>query len=140
MLVRISPVKRTRRFRRVPCNHSGQFQIDGLGALRIGLNIEGNALALVQAAQACLLNGRNVNENVLATAFWSDETKSLGSVEKFHGSDRHLLSPEEILTTFRHLPTRCDWETIRSEVMLSASAAHARRVRIHNSALQVREA
>ena len=35
---------------------------------------------------------------------------------------------------------RCDWEAIRSEVKLSGPGAHLRRVRFHNSALQVTDA
>jgi hypothetical protein len=49
--------------------------------------------ALVEAAQASLLDSRDVHEDILAAVVRLNETKALGRVEPFHSTCRHVRTP-----------------------------------------------
>src|ERR1700753_3878356 len=56
------------------------LEVHGLGAALVGFDFEADLLALVQAAKARRLDGRDVHEHVLAAVFRRDETKTLRRV------------------------------------------------------------
>lgn len=65
------------------------LDINRLGAARVGLNIEGNLLTLGQLRHTCLLNRRNVNEDIFRTIFGGNEAEASRYVKKLHGTCRH---------------------------------------------------
>src|SRR5687767_2484777 len=69
----------------------GVLEVDraGLAAL-IALEVVGKALLLVERAHPGGLNGRHVDESVIAAGFIGDEAITLGVVEKLHCADRHI--------------------------------------------------
>ena len=69
--------------RRPSATVSHRLEIDGLGALGIGLDVERHLLALVQRAQARRFHGRDVDEHVLVAAVRRDEAKTLGGIKNF---------------------------------------------------------
>jgi hypothetical protein len=52
-----------------------------------------NVLAFVEGAQSGALNGRDVNEHILATALRLDKAIALGRVEPLHSACSHYQSP-----------------------------------------------
>src|SRR3954452_20632666 len=52
-----------------------------------------NVLAFVESAQSGALDGRDVNEHILATALRLDEAIALGRVEPLHSACSHYQSP-----------------------------------------------
>ena len=69
------------------------FQVDSLRSARIRLDVKRNALTFVEAAHSGALNGRGVDEHVLAAAFRRDEAEALLRVEKFNSSDSQVIAP-----------------------------------------------
>jgi hypothetical protein len=65
-------------------------EIDGLRAALIVLNLEVDLLTFGQGAHSSLLNGRHVNEHVLAAIVRRNETETTGGVEELYGTSRHL--------------------------------------------------
>src|SRR5215216_1814000 len=68
---------------------SGDCEIDGLRALEVGLDLEGDLLAFAERAQARLFDGADMDENVLAAVSRRDETKTLVGVEELYGTSDH---------------------------------------------------
>src|SRR5919112_467011 len=64
----------------------------GLAVALIGLELEGDLLALAQAADARALDGADMDEHVLAAAVRLDEAVALGLVEPLHRSRLHGTS------------------------------------------------
>jgi hypothetical protein len=57
-------------------------------------DVVGDLVALTEVIQASLLNGRDMDEHILAaTAIRRDETIPLGRVEPLHSTCRHVRSP-----------------------------------------------
>src|SRR5262245_24117596 len=71
----------------------GEFQVNGLGSARIRLDVERNALAFAQRADAGCFQRRRMDENVLAAAFRRNETKTFLRIEELHCSHGHRLIP-----------------------------------------------
>src|SRR3954470_6108310 len=69
-------------------DRSGRAQIDRFGALAhaVGLDVEGDLLAIDEGAQAGSLDRRDVDEHILGAAVRRDETEAFGRVEEFYGA------------------------------------------------------
>src|SRR5690349_18408346 len=67
-------------------------KIGGLGAALVGLDVELDLLAFVQAAQARRFHGRDMDKHVLAAIVGRDEAKTFCAVEEFYGATRHCRS------------------------------------------------
>ena len=63
-----------------------------LAAALIALQLEAQLLAFVQATEAGALDRRNVHEHVRAAVIRLDETETLGSIEPFDCTSRHIIS------------------------------------------------
>src|SRR5690606_20974220 len=61
-----------------------------LARATVALDFVGNLLVFVQAAQAGLLDGRDVDEDVLAAVIRLDEAVALGGVEPFYSAGSHF--------------------------------------------------
>ena len=66
-------------------------KIDCLRAALIVLHLEVDLLTFSQSAHSSLLDGGDVDEDVLATIIGSNETKTTGGVEEFYDTCRHYL-------------------------------------------------
>src|ERR1700730_18110266 len=55
--------------------------------------MERDLCAIRQAIQAGLLDGRNMDENVLAARIWRDKAVTLRRVEPLHSTARHVALP-----------------------------------------------
>ena len=55
----------------------------------IRLHLVGDLLTLIEGLHAGALDGRDVDEHVLATVIRLDEAEALGSVEPLNGADAH---------------------------------------------------
>src|SRR5262245_9594147 len=77
----------------IECGRLRRFQIDRLGTASIGFGVEANALAFVERPPSSALDGGDVHEHILATAFRRDESKALRGVEEFDRSGllRHAI-------------------------------------------------
>src|SRR5690606_18571580 len=81
-------------FRRIGMRGLESLQVHGgLLAVAAGLELVGDLLALAEGRQARPLDGRDVDESVLATADRLDKAKALGGVEEFHGAFSHSDDP-----------------------------------------------
>src|SRR5687768_13674870 len=56
----------------------------------VALDFVGNLLVFIEAAQARLFDGRDVDENVLAAVVRLDEAVALGAVEPFYSAGSHF--------------------------------------------------
>src|SRR5215217_666146 len=67
----------------------------GFLAVAADFDLIGHLVVFIQALQARTLNGRNMDEGILAAAFWRDEAEALGGVEEFNSAsnDSHARSP-----------------------------------------------
>src|SRR5690349_24716695 len=63
-----------------------------LGALGSLLDLELDALVLLEAAEAAALDLRKVHEDILRAVIWRDEAEALVAVEPLHSSLCHLLT------------------------------------------------
>jgi hypothetical protein len=54
------------------------------------LKIVGYLLILIERSHAGAFDGRNVHECVVAATFGYDETETLGGIEEFYFSNRHM--------------------------------------------------
>src|SRR5690606_27332943 len=61
-----------------------------LARATVALDFVGNLLVFVQAAQAGLLDSRDVDEDVLAAVIRLDEAVTLGGVEPFYSAGSHF--------------------------------------------------
>src|SRR5579871_4350865 len=68
-----------------------RFQIDGLAAARVRLDVEGDLVAFVERAHARRFDGRGMDEYVLAAAFRSDEAEAFCGVEELDCTDCHFI-------------------------------------------------
>src|SRR5579859_2091557 len=68
---------------------SDRFQVDGLRALGIWLDIERYALAFRKDAHAGGLDCGDVHKHVFGAAFGRHKAKSLACIEEFHCSGCH---------------------------------------------------
>jgi hypothetical protein len=60
----------------------------------VGNDVKRDLVAFAEVAQARLLDSRDMDEYILATAaIRRDEPKSLGRIEPFHRSCRHVRTP-----------------------------------------------
>ena len=74
---------------------SGDADVDGAhfaAVLRVGLDVEGDLLALLQRLEAVALDGGEVDENVVAAVIVGDEAEALGFVEPFDSTVIHKTS------------------------------------------------
>src|SRR5690606_32392405 len=65
-------------------------QVDSLGALQIGLDIDADLLPLIESAHARLFDSADMDKDVLAAIFRRDKAETLVHFEKLHGSRDHL--------------------------------------------------
>jgi hypothetical protein len=56
----------------------------------IGNDFVAHLGTLIEAAQSRFLNSRNVHEDVFAAVVWLDKSVTLGRVEPFHYTCRHV--------------------------------------------------
>src|ERR687895_2212211 len=107
----------------------------GLRTLRALARFEGDALVLLEGAEAVRLDGRVVDEDVRTVVVGGDEAEALLGVEPLDGALRHTCSPY----VKRTLPTVCrpgaarDHRRTKSGVPSNACEAHRHSPRtLHN--------
>jgi len=74
-------------------------------AVPAGLQLVGDFLAFGKSAQSRALDGRDMNERVLAAVFRLDEAEAFIDVEKFNGTGCHDLSFDSVdapISALRH--------------------------------------
>ena len=71
------------------CLRLSLLNIHCFGAARVRLNIEAHLLTLGQLRHTCLLDRRNVNEDILGAIFGGNEAEASRYVKKLHGTCRH---------------------------------------------------
>ena len=59
----------------------------------VGYNFVADFRAFIQAAQACPLNRRDVDEHVLAASVWLNKAIALGCVEPLYSTYCHVSLP-----------------------------------------------
>lgn len=67
---------------------SGGVQVDSLRTLAhaVGLNVEGDFLAIDEGAQAGSLDRGDVDEHILGAVVRRDEAEAFGGIEEFYGA------------------------------------------------------
>jgi hypothetical protein len=60
--------------------------------------VEIYGLPLIETSEPSALRRRDVNEDILAAVLRHDETVTLGRIEPFHGTCRHLSCSDRLLT------------------------------------------
>jgi hypothetical protein len=83
-------------------------EVDGLGAACVRLDVEGYALAFLEAAHARGFNRCRMDEYVLRAAFRGDKSKAFAGIEKLHCSDSHLIAPYASGVAFKPSLKRCE--------------------------------
>src|SRR5690606_15859124 len=74
-----------------------QLQVHSRGlAVTAALEVVADLLAFDEGADAGLLEGRHVDERVLAAIFRSNEAEALGRIEELYGSVDHLSVTFEV--------------------------------------------
>jgi hypothetical protein len=71
-------------------------KIDGSDfAVTSTLGFEVDLLAFAQRLKTCALNSRDVDEHVVSTFFWLNETVALLTIKPLHSPVRHQLPPKQ---------------------------------------------
>ena len=68
------------------------LQIDGLGASRIGFDVEAHCLALIEPRQAGLLDRGDMNKHIFRTVFGGNETEATSRIKKFYSTFSHYFA------------------------------------------------
>src|SRR5690242_11103741 len=80
---------------------SADLKVFGRFLAAIAHNFILDDLTLIKRAQACPLDGRNVNEHILAAALRLNESVAFGWVEPLHGSSSHHRLLASVLAKLR---------------------------------------
>src|SRR5262249_28474891 len=67
-----------------------RLEVDSRGPTALGGNLVADLLALVQAVEACTLDGADVDEDVLPALLRLDEAEALGGIEPLNSTSWHL--------------------------------------------------